>query len=1215
MISAARAGLRVSIWSLFMGTPRLSLLEASDLALVWPPPFGFQGFLKSPAPQGPTDSEITWPPKFEPLLERLVLKNSKIYLETPTQNTIPLTYQAFILSTVGLDIDLKMSSWEDIDLELEASSVNAALAASSLIEETSIEIDASIRGTHVGIQKIKTTGERLNLDARILGQLKLPTRTGRSAAGRLDSIKFNATGKANADLSLLGSILDLSDTRGPIKGDFNFDGTIPFNSNAKFEYKVKGSGKAQDAQLSGFRLFDSSAKFEIDSDAVKLPEVNILVGERALGTAKGEIKLNKSMDFDFRAAPEGLPLHTLLQALDVDFDLIDTGIQSPNLRIQGHGEPLLIKVGATAQFNDLTLPTMAYSHEKHPHPPDCRFDFHLLVTSSQLDFNGTKGFCFNTPEDQHPRITAGNYNAPTGATHVSPLTFGGQIVFGSRLQLYAHSDALDLNLANYYAQVPLSGQATLHTAIHGPFSQVKIDNSIEAKDVTVAGVPLGQVRGQAAVVGEHLEWKEVVIRPAEGGALQLRDGRMNFDDDLTFRTKVLVEAVDAKTVEQAVHASDPNLNFAMAIQSLSGELTGPLLRPFAMTGQIRSTIRDISLDKERLADSVYFSLEAKDSGWTTDDLTISLSSLVLKVKAQMARKPTTKAPPESASDSSNEDVWSSLGLNLDDPVAIEFSTVQHKPGLAAREATTSVDDHLTHLPFVGAKLKDIGLSGLFLAKGKFSGNLSHLQGNVQGSVDQPKVFGSTLSPINFRGFLNSGKLDIMLDHSGSAFEGRLSMDLAEKGVPYEWFYHFNKMDLRPLGTNLFHADPRNYIYLTADWRMKGKFDDWWRSTGELEIKDLRGKYVSDVAAQTRSMQLRQEAPVTLIFSKAGWKFKDDKDLYLSGQNLQLRVSMNDSRPPEHLGIKIDGIVDVALAKEFSQSIDTAQGKVRVTCDITGPATSPDITVDATDLKNTPFIAATWSPVSIGFADLRPPLKNMKFHVIYKNGKIIIDQFTASKGSGTISANGSLNVSDSSPEETHLDLILDDATFIFPVAFLKSFETQISGNISVTGKGLPFKVAGDLVINKARSTKEVDIRNEIINALRQKSFTTTIVQETPSVLLDLNVRADQSVNIHNRNIQGILSSNLSIRGTDIEPSVSGQVEINKGRFIYKRDFTITRGLLLFDDPVKPDPSLDIVAQSEVDAYRVYISITGRGSNPTVEFSIDPPTRENGESIKK
>jgi hypothetical protein len=118
-----------------------------------------------------------------------------------------------------------------------------------------------------------------------------------------------------------------------------------------------------------------------------------------------------------------------------------------------------------------------------------------------------------------------------------------------------------------------------------------------------------------------------------------------------------------------------------------------------------------------------------------------------------------------------------------------------------------------------------------------------------------------------------------------------------------------------------------------------------------------------------------------------------------------------------------------------------------------------------------------------------------------------------------------------------------------------------------------------------------------------------------VLLDLNVRADQSVNIHNRNIQGILSSNLSIRGTDIEPSVSGQVEINKGRFIYKRDFTITRGLLLFDDPVKPDPSLDIVAQSEVDAYRVYISITGRGSNPTVEFSIDPPTRENGESIKK
>jgi hypothetical protein len=41
----------------------------------------------------------------------------------------------------------------------------------------------------------------------------------------------------------------------------------------------------------------------------------------------------------------------------------------------------------------------------------------------------------------------------------------------------------------------------------------------------------------------------------------------------------------------------------------------------------------------------------------------------------------------------------------------------------------------------------------------------------------------------------------------------------------------------------------------------------------------------------------------------------------------------------------------------------------------------------------------------------------------------------------------------------------------------------------------------------------------------------------------------------------------------------------------------------------------LALSEVDTYRVYIAVNGRASDPTVEFSIDPPTRETGTPISK
>ena len=60
--------------------------------------------------------------------------------------------------------------------------------------------------------------------------------------------------------------------------------------------------------------------------------------------------------------------------------------------------------------------------------------------------------------------------------------------------------------------------------------------------------------------------------------------------------------------------------------------------------------------------------------------------------------------------------------------------------------------------------------------------------------------------------------------------------------------------------------------------------------------------------------------------------------------------------------------------------------------------------------------------------------------------------------------------DAAPEASRLDFAFDDATVIFPVAFLKSFEAQLSGNVAVTGAKPPFKVSGDVKVNRARSTK-------------------------------------------------------------------------------------------------------------------------------------------------
>ena len=162
--------------------------------------------------------------------------------------------------------------------------------------------------------------------------------------------------------------------------------------------------------------------------------------------------------------------------------------------------------------------------------------------------------------------------------------------------------------------------------------------------------------------------------------------------------------------------------------------------------------------------------------------------------------------------------------------------------------------------------------------------------------------------------------------------------------------------------------------------------------------------------------------------------------------------------------------------------------------------------------------------------------------------------------------------------------------MFPVAVLKSFETLISGNVAISGNGLPFKIGGDINVVRARSTKEVDIRNEIFDALRRSSFRTELASDKPNFLFDLNINSNKSINIHNRNVKAIMSADLQVKGSDIAPQVLGQIQVNRGEFNYKRQFNIVRGIVTFDDPVKPDPSLDILAEADVGSYKVYINTT-------------------------
>jgi hypothetical protein len=1212
ILTASHAKARLSLWALFLGELRLAKLEFGDMTLIWPPPWDFPGFLKTDPKIKvvETPTELTWPPQFDLPIDTIAVKSSKIYIEIPTVEQVPLKKEVFAFSAVGIDAEFNYTTWQDSNLDLEIAAINASLGAVSMIEDTSLETTIELAGQKINANFLKTKGERLNFDGKLFADLNL-----RGKNGILDSVKVTGGGKAASDFSLLGSYLDLKETFGAVNGEIVVNTEIPIESKKEAMFLLSGSGAVQNGYIDGFRLHNSFGKFEVTPEKLTLEDINIVIGDKTYGKGAGYIMFNDPLDIRFTASPDGLRLVDLLDALTVDFGVIDSAIHAQDLVLEGQGFPFFLKVKASAQFSDITLPETPYDQTRFPVSPACRFDFKMYVNADLLDFAGTTGNCFQMESAKIPAPGAGATNAPANALAVSPVTFDGKIHFeeSKGLDLLAKSPNINLKLSEYFAQVPMAGAGLLETRIYGPFTRVLIKNNTTIDNAFINNMPFGRVKGEGTVDTLFIYWKDIEISLPSGGLLTANKGSLDIENNLVFDSDFSIQDVSEESIKNIIKPyldGSPETAIDFAIDSATGRLSGPIMHPLAWVGDANLGLRNLKIGQEKFFDSFTGVYSADKNSIQISNALYLLGDFATRITTKISRQKPFSATEAEASD----DLLTFLGINPTDIFQINVASVNVGEKEKTQE-TTAIVDHLSLIPYAGTYLRNAEITGQIELKGKVEGPLNSLQGVINGRIRKPSLFGSVLSPVEFRSFITGSQFDVMVEHSGASLKGRLSFDVMEPKVPYEWFLTLNRMDLRPFGTNFFHSDPRNYAYLTADWSMKGHFTDWWRSTGTLNLNDVRARFAQDIGAQTRTMQIRQEQPVSVEISDKGWKFKDDRDLYLTGKHLQLRLSLPDNNPPEKLGVRLESIVDMGILREFSQAVDTATGKVRVVMQIAGHVEDPELSIEVTDLKPNPFIAATWSPVTIGLADIRPAFRNIRFRAVYEKGRIIIDSLQADKGSGKISANGAMVLSDEISESSRLDINLSDATVIYPVAFLKSFETQLSGIVTISGRGLPYKVSGDVVVNRARSTKEVDIRDEIINALRQKSIATGYVNEKPVVTLDLNITADKSINIHNRNLQSVLSADIQVRGDDINPIVGGQVEFDKGKFIYKREFQIQRGIVLFDDPVKPDPTLDILAVSEVDNYRVYIAATGKASNPTIEFSIDPPARETGTAISK
>jgi hypothetical protein len=1208
LLQSAHIQVRFSIWALMLSKSEIFDIEIHEpkFALPLPPLEELLIIEKFPAltrDQGP----ILWPLDFTLPLYRLSWFNATIDVQIPGEK--PQDPELLKGRLAGFDLQLTFRNAQDSDLYLHSRRTNLKVEGRHLLQDLDLEADLHLDRDKLSSRLFRIKSNELNTESSL--ELTFETEAEQSRPGLFNTKSQILKGLfvklsnriSQADIAILGRYLRASDTGGPLNGEADLQMHIPLDERA-VSWRVDGRGQSANAKLSGFKLLESTLDFSIDEKGMTFEKARVLKNGVGLAKGHGFIGFSTPVPIEFDIVPENLSLTELLDVLQVpDFQAVQTELESNKIELRGSADPFELRIGGLVRYKGLTMPFIRELPQRFMNGPNCLLQTQITANEKALTINQATGEC-RSADDQENDIP-------------SPLQMAGRFFFSTAegLDITLNSAELRLPLLNHFTKIPATGLGHADVRIKGPYDALVLEGEARAKDVNFGGFKSAQLEAafRYPLSGDRVYLPKVQLRPGGPAKVRLNDASIAVRRPFSFKADIDVEQLPSAFIGDGLAQSFDLKDVSLGIRSAQGQLAGDLLKPFTYTGKLQYMIQDLVVSGQRLLSESSGTFLGSRKVWRLHDSYLKLDQIEARFGFEAEHK-TSRSPPRH--------IWHRLGLGTEDHVQIQLKTINQNRLQYRTNDVQGTVNHLASLPYVGSFFRTHDFGGEIVVETQLEGSIDKLQGKIDAALESPFVWGIPISSFYLSGFIDGGRLRIPeLRHSGSGFVGRLNIDFDRPELPYDWYFYFNQLDVRALIGKFFADDPRNFAYLSAEWTMKGSLRDFWASSGDFTLSRIRSKIFRNLGGGANSVELNSDDPIRVTISPERWRFTDKRPLKLKGEYFNLELTAGDNRLPDHLDLNLQGSVKLDILKNFSSLAETARGEVLIEGYLRGSIDKPEISVRFKERKLDPFNLQDWTPLTIGIVDLGPALTNVSFDIEWRYQQLLVHKFRASKGrEGDIEVTGILNFAEQADTPSRLAIKLDRIEFNrLNIPVLKSADLVLSGDLIVTGTSLPFNLTGNIQVDRFLSIGNFDLRKEIVSSLYDTRLSasvsgTTLPERNPYVNLDVGVQADKSIVLKNKSLEATLSSNLRVRGTDLQPLLLGQILADRGSFNYRRQFRITQAVISFDEPVSPpNPRLDIIGSATINPYQVQVQVTGDLATPRVTLTCDPPNREDGTPI--
>jgi translocation and assembly module TamB len=355
------------------------------------------------------------------------------------------------------------------------------------------------------------------------------------------------------------------------------------------------------------------------------------------------------------------------------------------------------------------------------------------------------------------------------------------------------------------------------------------------------------------------------------------------------------------------------------------------------------------------------------------------------------------------------------------------------------------------------------------------------------------------------------------------------------------------------------------------------------------VDQLQGEArLQSMAVTVAGVHLKSEGGVHATLSNARVVLDP---LHITGEETDLHAEGSlGLKDTKKLDFAASGSINLKLAETLDSDL-TAGGTTTFQVEAHGPLANPGLrgTID-------------FNNGSLSLEDLPNGLSQLHGRLEFNQNRLEVRSLTAMTGGGLLSLGGYLAYQ----HGLYADLSVTGRGI--RIRYPQGVSSLADTTLHMQGTQNSLLLSGNVLLTRFTVSPEMDIA---ALAAQASAVQPVAPPDAPSNHIRLDVRIQSSPQLNFQNAYAKLAGDvdLRLRGTLASPSLLGRISITEGNAtIAGTRYELQRGDILFTNPVRIQPTIDLNATARVEDHDITLGLHGTLDKLGISYRSDPPLPE-------